>query len=163
MWRRPRAQFEKDFYKEHPNVTARSLDEVNEFYRHHGIRVQGSGVPKPVTSFVEANFPSYLYKEIVDVGFKEPTPIQCQGWPMALGGKDMVGIAETGSGKTLAYALPAIVHINAQPYLKPVRTQAWRQPGRGPRGGGGTRLSGLTASCCPWNGSWRPACTCSRV
>ena len=117
-------------------MTARSLDEVNEFYRHHGIRVQGSGVPKPVTSFVEANFPSYLYKEIVDVGFKEPTPIQCQGWPMALGGKDMVGIAETGSGKTLAYALPAIVHINAQPYLKPVRTQAWRQPGRGPRGGG---------------------------
>jgi len=29
----------------------------------------------------------------------------------------MVGIAETGSGKTLAFLLPAIVHINAQPYL----------------------------------------------
>lgn len=32
----------------------------------------------------------------------EPTPIQSQGWPVALGGKDMVGIAQTGSGKTLA-------------------------------------------------------------
>jgi superfamily II DNA/RNA helicase len=28
-------------------------------------------------------------------------------------------VAETGSGKTLAYLLPAIVHINAQPYLEP--------------------------------------------
>lgn len=32
----------------------------------------------------------------------EPTPIQSQGWPLALSGKDMVGIAQTGSGKTLA-------------------------------------------------------------
>lgn len=32
----------------------------------------------------------------------EPTPIQSQGWPVALSGKDMVGIAQTGSGKTLA-------------------------------------------------------------
>lgn len=38
---------------------------------------------------------------------------------MALSGRDMVGIAATGSGKTLAYLLPAIVHINAQDYLKP--------------------------------------------
>jgi ATP-dependent RNA helicase DDX5/DBP2 len=36
---------------------------------------------------------------------------------MALLGRDLVGLAETGSGKTLAYLLPAIVHINAQPYL----------------------------------------------
>lgn len=50
-------------------------------------------------------------------GFKEPTPIQAQGWPMALLGRDLVGLAETGSGKTLAYLLPAVVHINAQPYL----------------------------------------------
>lgn len=32
----------------------------------------------------------------------DPTPIQSQGWPVALSGKDMVGIAQTGSGKTLA-------------------------------------------------------------
>merc|ERR1712157_28388 len=29
----------------------------------------------------------------------------------------ILGIAETGSGKTLAFLLPAVVHINAQPYL----------------------------------------------
>lgn len=29
----------------------------------------------------------------------------------------MVGIAQTGSGKTLGYIMPAIIHINHQPYL----------------------------------------------
>ena len=49
---------------------------------------------------------------------QEPTAIQAQGWPMALSGRDMIGIAATGSGKTLAYLLPAVVHINAQAYLE---------------------------------------------
>ncbi|XP_056379852.1 probable ATP-dependent RNA helicase DDX17 isoform X2 [Hyla sarda] len=55
---------------------------------------------------------------LIDQRFKEPTPIQCQGFPLALSGRDMVGIAQTGSGKTLAYLLPAMVHINHQPYLE---------------------------------------------
>lgn len=38
-------------------------------------------------------------------GFKDPTPIQAQGWPIALSGRDMVGIAMTGSGKTLSVRL----------------------------------------------------------
>lgn len=56
-------------------------------------------------------------QEVNRAGFVEPTPIQAQGWPMALKGRDLIGIAETGSGKTLAYLLPAIVHVNAQPIL----------------------------------------------
>ncbi|KAG8380086.1 hypothetical protein BUALT_Bualt07G0157100 [Buddleja alternifolia] len=61
----------------------------------------------------------YVMQEIVKAGFTEPTPIQAQGWPMALKGRDLIGIAETGSGKTIAYLLPAIVHVNAQPFLAP--------------------------------------------
>lgn len=34
--------------------------------------------------------------------FTDPTPIQSQGWPVALSGLDMVGVAMTGSGKTLS-------------------------------------------------------------
>jgi len=34
-----------------------------------------------------------------------PTAIQAQGWPIALSGRDMVGIAQTGSGKTLAVCI----------------------------------------------------------
>lgn len=63
-------------------------------------------------------------EEITKAGFTEPTPIQSQGWPMALKGRDLIGIAETGSGKTLAYLLPSIVHVNAQPILsKEIRKQ----------------------------------------
>lgn len=35
-------------------------------------------------------------------GWVSPTAIQAQGWPIALKGLDLVGIAMTGSGKTLA-------------------------------------------------------------
>jgi ATP-dependent RNA helicase DDX5/DBP2 len=38
---------------------------------------------------------------------------------MALSGRDVVAVAETGSGKTISFALPAMVHINAQPLLAP--------------------------------------------
>jgi len=57
--------------------------------------------------------------EVLKQGFDRPTPIQSQGWPMALKGRNMVGISATGSGKTLAFLLPAMIHINAQQYLKP--------------------------------------------
>lgn len=44
----------------------------------------------------------YVMEVISKQNWTEPTPIQSQGWPVALSGKDMVGIAQTGSGKTLA-------------------------------------------------------------
>jgi superfamily II DNA/RNA helicase len=48
------------------------------------------------------SFSDYVMDVIAKQGWAEPTPIQAQGWPLALSGKDMVGIAQTGSGKTLA-------------------------------------------------------------
>ncbi|GMF19649.1 unnamed protein product [Phytophthora lilii] len=106
--------FEKNFYYEHPDVTKRSEEEYEKWKRDNHIIVAGKGVPKCVLSFEEASFPEYVLEEVVRLGFDKPTPIQCQGWPMALSGRDMVGISATGSGKTLAFLLPAIVHINAQ-------------------------------------------------
>ncbi|KAJ5776861.1 hypothetical protein N7520_000107 [Penicillium odoratum] len=112
-------KFEKSFYKEHPDVTARSDAEVEEYRKKLDMAVQGRNVPRPVETFDEANFPAYVLSEVKAQGFERPTAIQSQGWPMALSGRDVVGIAETGSGKTLSYCLPAIVHINAQPLLAP--------------------------------------------
>lgn len=112
-------KFEKAFYKEDPAVAVRSAAEVDSFRQQYQITVQGRDVPKPVTSFDEAGFPGYVMNEVKAQGFEKPTSIQAQGWPMALSGRDVVGIAETGSGKTLTYCLPAIVHINAQPLLAP--------------------------------------------
>ncbi|CZR60029.1 probable p68 RNA helicase [Phialocephala subalpina] len=112
-------KFEKSFYKEDPLVSNRSEADVLKFRQQHGIAVQGRDVPRPVETFDEAGFPAYVMSEVKAQGFPAPTAIQSQGWPMALSGRDVVGIAETGSGKTLTYCLPAIVHINAQPLLAP--------------------------------------------
>ncbi|KAL8659261.1 MAG: hypothetical protein Q9226_000531 [Calogaya cf. arnoldii] len=112
-------KFEKSFYKEDPNVTNRSERDVDAFRKLKEITIQGKNVPRPVENFDEAGFPKYVMDEVKAQGFPHPTAIQSQGWPMALSGRDVVGIAETGSGKTLTYCLPAIVHINAQPLLSP--------------------------------------------
>src|SRR3989338_1190900 len=43
--------------------------------------------------------------------FKTPTPIQTQAIPLAIQGKDLVGIAQTGTGKTLAFGIPIIQRL----------------------------------------------------
>nr|XP_057904815.1 probable ATP-dependent RNA helicase DDX17 [Doryrhamphus excisus] len=111
-------KFEKNFYTEHPEVQQMSQYDIEEYRRRREITVRGSGSPKPIISFHQAQFPQYVMDVLMQQHFKEPTAIQAQGFPLALSGRDMVGIAQTGSGKTLSYLLPAIVHINHQPYLE---------------------------------------------
>lgn len=108
------AHFEKDFYIEHPAVAARTEAEAAQWRAAHHIVVQGTDVPKPVYTFDEASMPEYVLSEVLKCGFSAPTPIQAQGWPMALKGRNMVGVSATGSGKTLAFLLPGMIHINAQ-------------------------------------------------
>ncbi|CAE8605671.1 unnamed protein product [Polarella glacialis] len=119
---------EKNFYQEHPIVAGRSDEEVNELRRIHDIEVLNGtivsadgvkDVPKPITTFEEASFPEWILSRLSMIGFKDPTAIQIQVWPVALQGRDLIGIAETGSGKTVAYVLPMLVHIVAQEELKP--------------------------------------------
>ncbi|XP_012523407.1 ATP-dependent RNA helicase dbp2 [Monomorium pharaonis] len=107
----------KDFYIEHPAVRNRSNEEVNRFRENAEITVKGEHVPNPIQSFEEGNFPPYIMESIRKEGYSQPTPIQAQGWPIALSGRDLVAIAQTGSGKTLGYILPAIVHIIHQPRI----------------------------------------------
>lgn len=111
---RPHKKNNQNFYIEHPDVSKRSDDETLAWRNKCGIVIQGEGIPKPAMTFEEASMPEYVLREVMKQGFSAPTPIQSQGWPMALLGRDMVGISATGSGKTLAFLLPAMIHINAQ-------------------------------------------------
>jgi len=43
--------------------------------------------------------------------FKVPTPIQLKAIPLALEGKDIVGIAQTGTGKTHSFAIPMVQRL----------------------------------------------------
>jgi len=106
--------FDKNFYIEHPHVKARSEEDASQWRTANEINIVGRGIPKPCYTFEEASMPEYVLKEVLRQGFDKPSPIQSQGWPMALLGRDMIGISATGSGKTLAFLLPAMIHINAQ-------------------------------------------------
>jgi ATP-dependent RNA helicase RhlE len=48
---------------------------------------------------------------LAKLNFIEPTPIQVQAIPIAIEGKDLMGIAQTGTGKTLAFGIPVIQSI----------------------------------------------------
>ncbi|MFA5004837.1 MAG: DEAD/DEAH box helicase [Candidatus Omnitrophota bacterium] len=45
------------------------------------------------------------------IKFKLPTPVQLKAIPLALAGKDVVGIAQTGTGKTHAFAIPMVQRL----------------------------------------------------
>jgi len=110
----------KNFYTPSDAVQNRSAEEVAKYRTDNEITiVQGMDqVGNPIVDFSEGGFPEYLLQTIKHEKYTQPTPIQAQGWPIALSGKDLVGIARTGSGKTLGYLLPGIIHTMNQEYLQ---------------------------------------------
>ena len=64
--------------------------------------------PAPAKSFKELGIIDQLCEACENMGYKAPTPIQSQAIPLALEGRDVIGLAETGSGKTAAFALPML-------------------------------------------------------
>lgn len=52
------------------------------------------------------------------MGIRFSCGLQAQALPVALSGRDVIGIAKTGSGKTLSFVWPIIVHVMDQPHLK---------------------------------------------
>ena len=49
-----------------------------------------------------------VYKGVLHMGYKVPTPIQRKTIPLILDGKDAVAMARTGSGKTAAFLIPML-------------------------------------------------------
>ncbi|KAJ3328798.1 hypothetical protein HDU76_009271 [Blyttiomyces sp. JEL0837] len=84
-------------------------EERNEIRKNWHIIAEGEDIPPPIRSFEDMRLPPPLVKHLFDKGIKKPTPIQIQGIPTALAGRDMVGIAFTGSGKTLVFTLPLVL------------------------------------------------------
>ena len=66
--------------------------------------------------------PACLIAGLKRKDIKKPTSIQMQGIPVALSGRDMIGISFTGSGKTLSFAIPMIMAAVEQeaemPFIK---------------------------------------------
>ena len=60
-----------------------------------------------------------LVQGILATGYTAPTAIQERAIPLAVAGRDIIGVAQTGTGKTAAFALPMLNHfIKERPQLK---------------------------------------------
>ncbi len=96
-WRPPRRVLER------PEAMHEKIREQNN------ILVEGENIPPLVRSFRSMKFPPSIMAALEAKGIQKPSPIQMQGIPSILSGRDLIGIAYTGSGKTLVFALPIVM------------------------------------------------------
>lgn len=69
----------------------------------------GDDIAPPIPHFAPMRLPKATLAALKADGIDQPTPIQAQGLPVILSGRDCVGISYTGSGKTLVFALPMLL------------------------------------------------------
>lgn len=87
---------------------------------------------KNAKTFEELGIIESLCEACDSLGYKAPTPIQAQAIPLALQGRDLIGLAETGSGKTAAFVLPILQALMEKPQqlhsliLAPTRELAYQ-------------------------------------
>ncbi|XP_015112885.1 ATP-dependent RNA helicase abstrakt [Diachasma alloeum] len=96
-WRTPRV------------VLSAGAERSEKIRRKLRILAEGEEVPPPLTSFKQMKLHRGIIHGLEKKGITRPTPIQVQGIPTVLSGRDMIGIAFTGSGKTLVFVLPLIM------------------------------------------------------
>jgi ATP-dependent RNA helicase RhlE len=66
-------------------------------------------------TFAELGLDPQMLARVAAMGMTQPTPIQTQAIPVALKGRDVLGIAQTGTGKTLAFGAPLVAALTGGP------------------------------------------------
>lgn len=71
-------------------------------------------VYQPTHAFADFAMHPIIQKNLLQMGFETPSPIQDQTIPAGLAGRDVVGIANTGTGKTAAFAVPVLHRLMSE-------------------------------------------------
>jgi len=74
-----------------------------------------SSAPETPATFSDLGLRPEVLAAVRDAGYAHPTPIQHEAIPLALSGRDMIGLANTGTGKTAAFTLPIIDRLLGGP------------------------------------------------
>ncbi|CAD8171747.1 unnamed protein product [Paramecium pentaurelia] len=138
-----------DIKKQIQLIPAANLNEIQDFVNSNKIEGKINNIVKDF-QFLPAEYQQILISKNIIA----PTPIQKAIIPLILEGRDVIAIAETGSGKTLAYALPGIIHCQAQPkvhgprilVLAPTRELAQQIQ---------TQYELFTRTCCVYGGVFK--------
>ena len=70
-----------------------------------------NGKKKKSGGFQSLGLSEPVYRGIVKMGFRVPTPVQRKSLPVILSGVDTVVMARTGSGKTAAFLIPCLERV----------------------------------------------------
>jgi superfamily II DNA/RNA helicase len=62
-------------------------------------------------TFAELGLSAKVTAAVEAAGYTTPTPIQREAIPVAVSGRDVLGLAQTGTGKTASYTLPMITRL----------------------------------------------------
>ncbi len=62
-------------------------------------------------TFADLGLSPEVLEAVKDAGYVHPTPIQAAAIPLAMEGRDLMGLAQTGTGKTAAFTLPIIERL----------------------------------------------------
>ncbi|MBN2441802.1 MAG: DEAD/DEAH box helicase [Spirochaetales bacterium] len=62
-------------------------------------------------SFKSFQLENKIMKQIEELNYIQPTPIQTKAIPVVLQGRDVMGLAQTGTGKTAAFVLPILQRL----------------------------------------------------
>lgn len=65
-------------------------------------------------SFSTLSLRPEILQALTDLGYHEPTEVQSQVIPLAIGGKNIIVQSHTGSGKTAAFCIPALNNIDSK-------------------------------------------------
>ena len=66
-------------------------------------------------TFADLGLSEPMLASLKRAGYTKPTPIQAQAVPLALKGRDLMGLAQTGTGKTAAFTIPIIERLLGGP------------------------------------------------
>ena len=84
-------------------LVVRSDDEDVLARKENRLLLEGSNIPSLCESFGDMNVRPEVLDVLTKQGIEKPTPIQMQGIPVGLSGRDVIAISHTGSGKTLSF------------------------------------------------------------
>ena len=94
-----------------PNRKYRKLSDEEKAAKRekYGIIAVGNSIPSLIKSFRSMRLPKQIIKVLKESKIKKPFPLQMQGLPVLLSGRDCLLLSISREGKTLVFLLPLII------------------------------------------------------
>lgn len=125
--KRPKFMFKKKFahkffkkpFQKSVKLEVETLEPITPNNIAPDLNIEAEAQNEPtISGFLNMGLCPTLIKALDKKNFTTPTPIQKSSIPVAVKGKDIVGVAQTGTGKTLAFSLPIMERLANLPGKK---------------------------------------------